>query len=499
MSDSYEQFLSLARELSDLGHAQTLLSWDQETYMPRKAAQQRASSLGAIAGVLHERLVSPKLVGLVAELSERGLEGDGGVNVRELKREQDRAVNVPQDLVVKLTETESLAHAAWVEARDKSEFDLFRPWLDKILELKREVAHLVGFEGSIYNAFLDEYEPDAKVEDVAPVLEDFGRRLVPLVEGIGRTGNDPGRVLRGKEFPVPQQEAFGVRVLGDLGFDMEAGRLDVSVHPFCTSMSASDVRLTTRYGTDEFTQSLFGIIHECGHGLYEQGLPAEAVGTPLCNAVSLGIHESQSRLWENMVGRSREFWEHFLPLLRDVFPDQLRDIDLESFYAAVNHVEPSTIRVEADEVTYNLHILLRTELEIGMVEGEIATADLPSVWNQRMEQYLGICPPTDAEGVLQDVHWSFGGIGYFPTYALGNLYAAQLFDAAKRQIPGLMEDVGGGSFDGLLAWLRQQVHERGARLRAGELIEAISGQRLQSSFLMDYLETKFGQLYGLDE
>ena len=498
MSDSYEQFLSLARELSDLGHAQTLLSWDQETYMPSKAAQQRASSLGAIAGVLHERLVSPTLVGLVAELSERGLEGDGGVNVRELKREQDRAVKVPQDLVVKLTETESLAHAAWVEAREKSEFDLFRPWLDKILELKREIAHLVGFEGSIYNAFLDEYEPEARVEEVAPILEDLGRRLVPLVEGIGRIGKDPGRALRGKEFPVSQQEAFGMRVLADLGFDMEAGRLDVSVHPFCTSMSASDVRLTTRYGTDEFTQSLFGIIHECGHGLYEQGLPAEAAGTPLCSAVSLGIHESQSRLWENMVGRSREFWEHYLPLLKDAFPDQLRAIDLDSFYAAVNHVEPSTIRVEADEVTYNLHILLRTELEIGMVEGDIATADLPSVWNQRMEQYLGIRPPTDAEGVLQDVHWSFGGIGYFPTYALGNLYAAQLFDAAKRQLPGVMEDVGQGVFDGLLAWLRQHVHDRGTRLRAGELIEAISGQRLQSSFLTDYLETKFGQLYGLD-
>jgi carboxypeptidase Taq len=258
------------------------------------------------------------------------------------------------------------------------------------------------------------------------------------------------------------------------------------------------VRLTTRYGTEEFTQSLFGIIHECGHGLYEQGLPTEAVGTPLCSAVSLGIHESQSRLWENMVGRSREFWEHYLPLLKESFPEQLADMDLETFYAAANHVEPSTIRVEADEVTYNLHILLRTELEIGMVEGDIETADLPGAWNQRMEQYLGICPPTDAEGVLQDVHWSFGGIGYFPTYALGNLYAAQLFDAAAQQIPGLMADISHGSFERLLSWLRQNVHGRGARLPAAGLIEAVSGQELQSRFLMEYLETKFGQLYALD-
>lgn len=498
MTDSYEQFLSLARELNDLGHAQTLLSWDQETYMPRKAAQQRASSMGAMAGVLHERLVSPRLVELVGELSESRLAGDRAVNVRELKREQDRAVKVPQELVVKLTETESLAHEAWVGAREKSEFVLFRPWLDKVLELQREVAHLVGFEGSIYNAFLDVYEPDARVEDVWPVLEDLGRRLVPLVEGIGQTGKFPGHVFGGKEFPVQQQEAFGRRVLAELGFDMEAGRLDISVHPFCTSMSASDVRLTTRYGTEEFTQSLFGIIHECGHGLYEQGLPLEAVGTPLCSAVSLGIHESQSRLWENMVGRSREFWEHYLPALKESFPEQLRDIDLETFYAAANHVEPSTIRVEADEVTYNLHILLRTELEIGMVEGDIATADLPAVWNERMEQYLGTCPATDAEGVLQDVHWSFGGIGYFPTYTLGNLYAAQFFDAAKRQLPGLMADISGGSFERLLSWLREHVHGRGARLPAGELIEAVSGQQLRSSYLMDYLQTKFGQLYELD-
>ena len=498
MTKSYEQFLSLARELSDLGHAQTLLSWDQETYMPRKAAPQRASSLGAMAGVLHQRLVAPRLVELVAELSQAQLEGDRRVNVRELKRDQDRAVKVPQELVVKLTETESLAHEAWVEAREKSEFALFKPWLEKLLELKREVAHLVGFEGSIYNAFLDIYEPAARVEEVGPVLEDLGRRLIPLVEGIAQTGKKPGHVLHGREFPIQQQEAFGKRVLAELGFDMEAGRLDVSVHPFCTSMSASDVRLTTRYSTQEFTQSLFGIIHECGHGLYEQGLPSEQAGTPLCTAVSLGIHESQSRLWENMVGRSREFWQHYLPSLKKMFPEQLHGVDLESFYAAANHVEPSMIRVEADEVTYNLHILLRYELEVGLVEGDIGLADLPQAWNEGMEKYLGIRPPTDAEGVLQDVHWSFGLIGYFPTYALGNLYAAQLFAAAKQQIPGLMAAIGQGSFETLLAWLRQHVHGHGARLRAGELIEAVSGEPLQSHYLMDYLETKFGQLYGLD-
>ena len=497
--DSYEEFLSLAREFSDLTHAQTLLSWDQETYMPPKAAQQRASSLGAMAGVLHEKLVAPRLIGLVTELSEAQLEGDRRVNIRELKREQDRAAKVPQALVVKLTETESLAHGAWVEAREKSQFELFRPWLDELLELKREVAHLVGFEGSIYNAFLDIYEPGARIEDVGPVLEDLGRELIPLVEGIAQTGKKPGALLSGKEFPLHQQEAFGKRVLAELGFDLEAGRLDVSVHPFCTSLSPTDVRLTTRYSTQEFTQSLFGIIHECGHGLYEQGLPAQATGTPLCRAVSLGIHESQSRLWENMVGRSREFWEHYLPSLKESFPQQLSGLDLESFYAAANHVEPSMIRVEADEVTYNLHILLRYELEVGLVEGDIATADLPQAWTDGMQKYLGIRPPTDAEGVLQDVHWSFGLIGYFPTYALGNLYAAQLFAAAKQQIPGLMSAISKGSFGTLLAWLRQHVHERGARLHAGELIEAVTGAPLQSSYLMDYLKTKFGQLYRLKE
>ena len=329
------------------------------------------------------------------------------------------------------------------------------------------------------------------------MLEDLGRRLVPLVSAIAATGEKPGRIFSGKEFAIAQQETFGTRVLSELGFDLEAGRLDVSVHPFCTSMSATDVRLTTRYCTREFTQSLFGIIHECGHGLYEQGLPADAAGTPLCSAVSLGIHESQSRLWENMIGRSREFWEHYLPSLQELFPDQLRGIDLDQFFAAVNHVEPSLIRVEADEVTYNLHILLRYELEVALVEGDLDTADLPAAWNERMDTYLGIRPPTDAEGVLQDVHWSFGLIGYFPTYALGNLYAAQLFDSAQQQIPDLMAEISQGSFAPLLDWMRQQVHGRGARLRAGELVEAVTGNPLQSGYLMDYLEGKFGRLYGV--
>jgi len=497
MSDTYEPFMAKVAELADIGHAEGMLSWDQETYMPPKGAAMRARAQGTLAGLHHERLTAPELVGLVKDLKGQDLTGDAAVNVREVGRSQDRALKIPKELVVELSQTESLSHEAWIAAREKADFAHFQPWLEKILKLKKEVAERVGYEGTIYNALLDEYEPYTRAEDIEPVFAALKDKLVPLVEKIAATGKFPARGVLDQDFPVAEQEELGRQVLEDLGFDLEAGRLDVAVHPFCSGTSRDDVRLTTRYSADWLPGSLFGTIHEAGHGLYEQGLPEDAVATPAGGSVSLGIHESQSRLWENMVGRSKAFSTHYLPRLKALFPTQLQNVNLDEFYAAVNQVEPSLIRVEADEVTYNLHILLRFELERDLFEGRVEVKDLPSVWNERMQQYLGVCPPDDAQGVLQDVHWSFGLMGYFPTYTLGNLYGAQFFHQAQQELPDLEGQIGRGEFGGLKTWLNDKVHNRGSRLRASELVEEVTGEKLSADYFTNYLEAKFGALYNL--
>ena len=497
MNKTYKAFVERLHELADISHAQGLMHWDQETYMPPRGATMRARALGTLAGLYHERLTAPALVALVADLKDAALTGDAAVNVREIDRQQGRSLKLPKELVVELSQTESLGHEAWVEARKKSDFALFRPWLEKIVALKKEVAERVGYEGAMYNALLDEYEPHARVEEIVPVFDQLKAQLVPLVEQIVATGQHPARGVLDQAYPIEQQELLSQQVLADLGFDLQAGRLDLAVHPFCSGTSRDDVRLTTRYSADWLPGALFGTIHEAGHGLYEQGLPADANGTPAGASISLGIHESQSRLWENMVGRSKAFWAHYLPKLRVLFPQQLSAVDLDAFYAAVNQVEPSLIRVEADEVTYNLHILLRFELECDLIEGRVAVAELPTAWNERMEQYLGICPPDDARGVLQDTHWSCGLLGYFPTYALGNLYAAQFFHQAHQDLPDLQAQIAQGAFGPLKTWLNEKIHARGARVTASELVEEVTGAALRADCFIDYLQEKFGALYGL--
>ncbi len=497
MNKAYEMFMTHIAELADIGHAQSLIGWDQETYMPPRGVAMRARALGTLAGLYHQRLTAPELVALVEDLQGVELEGDAAVNVREVSREQGRALKIPRELVVELSRTESMAHEAWVEARENSDFALFEPLLAKIVELKKEVADRVGYEGEIYNALLDEYEPYARTEEIVPLFEQLRERLVPLVERIAEIGIFPAQGILDQEYPIAAQETLGLQVMEDMGFDLEAGRLDRAVHPFCSGISRDDVRLTTRYSADWLPGSLFGTIHEAGHGLYEQGLPEDAVGTPAGASVSLGIHESQSRLWENMIGRSRAFWTHYLPRLKALFPGQLESVDIDAFYAAVNQVESSLIRVEADEVTYNLHIILRFELERDLFAGRVSVGDLPAVWNERMEQYLGLRPPDDAQGVLQDIHWSMGGMGYFPTYTLGNLYAAQFFNQAQKDLSDLEGQIERGELGHLKTWLNEKIHQRGSRLRAGELVVEVTGEKLNADYFTDYLEAKFSTLYGV--
>lgn len=498
MSSTYERFVQRVREISTIGAIESLLEWDQETYMPRKAAADRADQLALLAGYGHERLISEEFGKLLEELQSRVEASDfaAATNVREMARRHQRAVRIPTALVQEIARATALAKDDWVAARRENHFAKFAPHLEKLLDLKRQVADHVGWNTEPYDALMDEFEPGAKAADIQAVFDQLRERLVPLVAEIAAAPRKPDTSILARECPRPAQEAFGRSVIEAMGFDFDAGRIDVSTHPFCSGRAPYDVRLTTRYDERYLPMSLFGSMHEAGHGLYEQGLPAEHRGTPMAYSVSLGIHESQSRMWENLVGRSREFWQHFHPMLQKTFP-ALADVSLDDWYFAINTVRPSFIRVEADEVTYTLHIILRFNLERRLIAGSLSVKDVPEAWNAGMKELLGITPSTNTEGCLQDIHWSLGIFGYFPTYALGNLYAAQFFNAARRAIPGLSEQIAAGKLRPLLEWLRANIHQHGMRYRAHELVRVVTGAELSHQPFVEYLNSKFRPLYGL--
>ncbi len=507
MNTEYARFLLLAREIRDLGATGALLAWDQEVLLPPKGLAARARHRAALAGVVHEKMCAPMYGELVDDLAASGeFGGLGGqadhaaTAVREAKRDRDRAVKIPHALVTELAEATSLSQQAWQEARARDDWPAFAPHLARLVALKRREAAAVGHEGEPYNALLDEFEPGARVEALAPLLSGLAAEIVPLITAIGearaRAAEDPGALLRG-DFDVVRQEQFSREVLAGMGFDLTAGRLDVSTHPFTSGTGPGDVRLTTRYDPCDLRVGLYATIHEGGHGLYEQGIPAEFEGTPLGDCASLGIHESQSRLWENFVGRSLAFWEHWALRARELFPERLGRATPEALHRAVNEVRPSLIRIEADEATYNLHIALRLELERALLAGEIETADLPALWNARLQSILGLTPATNREGVLQDIHWACGLFGYFPTYTLGNLYAAQLREAAAAALGDLDALIARGDTAPLLAWLRANIHARGRLLRAGALCREATGRDLETAPFVRYLKGKFGALYGV--
>ncbi len=502
-SDTYARFVSAVREI-DLAHsAEALLDWDQEVLMPKRAAEYRAAQTAFLAGLAHEKLTGDGFGDLLAAV-EREADADPLVsaNVRELRRDFDRSVKVPTWLVQEIARTTTLAKQTWQTARKNSDFASFAPTLEKVLDLKRQMADHIGWKTEPYDALMDEYEPGAKSADVQALFDELRKELVPLVRDIAAAPRQPDLSILSRVCPQPAQAAFGRRVAEAIGFEFDAGRLDVSTHPFCSGTCPNDVRLTTRYDEKYLPMSLFGVLHEAGHGLYEQGLEMANVGTPMGKAVSLGIHESQSRMWENMVGRSREFWQHFLPALLQQFPALAgagggSPVTLDAWVFAINAVRPSLIRVEADEVTYGLHIMLRFDLERRMIAGKLAVRDVPAAWNDGMKALLGIAPPDDAQGCLQDIHWSMGSFGYFPTYQLGNLYAAQLFAAARRALPDLPQKIAGGEFRTLREWLRTNIHRHGKRHRATELLRQVTGQAPTVRPYMDYLNGKFRPLYGL--
>ena len=486
------------KEIGTLDSVASLLHWDHRAMMPPKGLEVRTEANALIERLMHERLTHPPFVENVHLLADEAdsLHEDDRVCIREIKREVDRAVKVPPELVEELSRQGTRSHAAWVKAREASDFSSFAPYLSRMVDLRIAEAEALGFSDRPYDAMLDRFEPAADEAGTTAVFADLRSRLVPFVQ---KVLDKPGRsaaMIRGPEFPVEKQRRFGLDVIGRMGFDFDAGRQDTSAHPFCSG-TLGDVRITTRFDPKDLSKALFGMIHEAGHALYEQGLDASRKGTPLAESISMAIHESQSRLWENMVGRSLPFWEHMLPVLRTTFPEALGEKNLEDFYRAINIIEGSLIRVEADEATYQLHVILRFEIESDLVNRRVTVQDLPALWNAKMEKYLGVKVPNDADGVLQDVHWSEGLFGYFPTYALGNLYCAQFFAQAKKDVGDLEAQIGRGDFSGLLTWLRENIHGLGKRYRAADLVKRVTGDDLSAGPFMDYLEEKFVPLYDL--
>ncbi len=487
------------RRISYLESALDLLGWDQETAMPRGGAKTRARARGELTEIVHSAWQAPSFSDAL-RAAEDVVDGDGRSArlVREVRRRYDRRVRVPSSLAEETAIATSEAQTAWIEARSKNAFSQFAPHLERLLKLRRRTAEALRYEGeSLYDALMDKYEPYGRAAKVRELGEQVKPTLIELVGKYAPICREVRRDFLSRPFPVEQQQAFGEQVLRDLGYDLERGLIAVSAHPFCSGISSpSDVRVTTRYTENDVKSALSGLIHECGHALYEQGFDPEWEGTPVAQAISMGIHESQSRLWENQIGTSPEFWSHYFPKLVDQFPDQLGDVELDEFVRAFNIVEPSLIRVEADEVTYNLHVLLRFELEQDLLEERLPVADLPTVWNQKMEEYLGLRPDSDATGCLQDIHWSMGAFGYFPTYFLGNVYSAQFYTAARAALPDLDQQISRGEFQPLRNWLRTEIHELGSVYSATEISERVSGTDLHADALLTYLKSKFETLYS---
>lgn len=483
-----------AREIGALRSASGLLGWDQETFMPEKGGAVRAESQAVLGTLLHEKLTADGYWAQLQQASELALDARTAALVRELKRDAENARKIPADLAGELARTASLAQQAWARAREAhagagAPAD-FLPWLERMVALKRREADCLGHSGSPYDALLDQFEPGATVAALTPVLETLRDGLVPLLDRIlGQA--QPVPAAPSGEVSVEAQKAFNARLLRDMGFDLDAGRLDDSTHPFTQGMGPSDVRLTTRYRADDWLNAVFSTLHEGGHGLYEQGLPEEEWGTPLGEAVSLAIHESQSRFWENRVGRSRPYWRHVLPIARTMLGSPVTEETLDGVLARVNAVDRSLIRVEADEVTYNLHVLLRFQIEKELFSGTLEVGDLEAAWNEGMRSLLGVVPETPAQGFMQDVHWSCGLFGYFPTYTLGNLYAAQFSVAMERDLGPLDPLIESGNLAPLRNWLRENIHRHGREFPADALCRRVTGADLDAGHFLKYLEGKY--------
>lgn len=497
---AYEWLVAYSKETAYLRSFAALAGWDQQTYAPPKGMAHRAQMFAVIAKIVHQRSSDPRIGEILAVVEASDLAKDprssAAANIREWRREYDQTIRIPERLAVELAEASSAGQSFWSQARPKNDWQGFVPYLRRMLALKREQAGALGYAKEPYDALLDQYEPGETASGLEPLFARLRKELSQLLGQIQHAPRKPGTSVLRRTFSQAGQQAFEREVLRRVGYDLEGGRVDPTQHPFESSIGPGDVRLATRYDVNNFNEFFFSTLHECGHGLYEQGLDAGHFGTPMGQAVSLGIHESQSRTWENLVGRSLGFWRYWYPKAQRHFA-ALEDVSLETFHFAVNAVEPSLIRVEADEVTYNLHILIRFELELALMRGQLEVEDLPEAWNQKYREHLGVTPPDHKDGVMQDVHWSEGYLGYFPTYTLGNLYAAQFFQQAQRELGDLESQFQRGEFATFLNWSREKIHRQGSRLLPRDLVREVTGEDLNPEPLLEYLQQKYRALYGL--
>ncbi len=485
----------------DLNAAYAVLDWDQQTYMPSGGAEGRSEQASTLRRLAHEHFTSPAfeqaLVAAADEVASLDTDSDEVRTVKYVRRAFDKATRVPAAWVGEFSRVTILAQHSWEVAKKAALFSRFEPDLTRVAAMRREYAGFFAPYDHVYDPLLDDYEPGMKTSEVQEVFAELRPAQVALVREIGERGRPVDDSILRLGYDEGSQWTFSEQVVRDFGYDFERGRQDRSSHPFTTSFDINDVRITTRLLPDYLPEAMFGSMHEAGHALYEQGISSSLRRTPVAGGASLGMHESQSRMWENLVGRSRPFWKAYFPDLQKLYPSQLGGVRLETFYLALNKVEPSLVRTAADEATYNLHIMLRFELEVALMQGSLAVRDLPEAWNQKYRDYLGITPPDDAKGVLQDIHWSLGYMGYFPTYTLGNLIACQLWQNIRQDIPDLDEHIARKDFQPLLSWLRTQIHQHGAKFEPMELLERVTGRRLTAEPYLQYLRDKFGEVYAL--
>ena len=500
-AEAYRWLLDYSKETALYESMKRLLGWDQRTCLPKGGHSHRAQQIATITALIHRRATDPAFGEMLAKAEATAIPGgplsDEAVNLREWRRNYDRTIKIPEALAVELAKAASQGELAWQSMRSENDWKGFLPYLKRIISLKRQEATALSTEGEeIYNALIQNFEPGENANNIQVLFDELGGATVKLLEKIKASPRKPDLTALQGESPIPVQESFISETAARMGYDRAAGRIDSSAHPFTSKIGPGDIRITTRFDPNSFIMALFSLIHETGHALYEQGLPVEHWGTPRGSSISMAIHESQSRMWENMVARSPGFWKHFYPSARKHFP-WLQEVDIDKFLFALNEVRPSLIRTEADEVTYNLHIIMRFELEKMLIGGELEPEDLPGAWNSKMAQYLRLVPPDYADGVMQDVHWSGGAIGYFPSYALGNMYAAQFYARAQQKLGNLQEMFEAGEFGNFLGWLRENIHSQGSRCLPRDLVKAVTGEELNAHHLIGYLEQKYERLYGL--
>lgn len=490
MQNAYSALVELRKEIALLGSTSATLSWDQETQLNSRAINYRAEQLAYLSGKSHQLATSNVYAKCLAQAEQEAPEEiHKSANLREWRHHFDRTTKLPQELVERSSKTSSIAKSVWAEARNKGDFSLFAPQLEELLAIAKEKAELWGYSDEPYDALLGNYERAANTRDVVAIFNQFEAPLTKLArEAVALNKNKPARKLTG-DFPIAAQQTLNREVAESIGFDFKAGRIDTTTHPFCTTLGPEDVRLTTRYYSHDFTASLFGVMHEAGHGLYEQGLPSEYYGQPSGSAVSLGIHESQSLLWEAHVGRSHSFWNHWLPRAQELFP-QLADWTLDEFLHTINQAKYSFIRVDADEATYDLHILLRFDIERRLLNGEIGVNDIPAVWNAKFRDMFDMLPENDSAGCLQDIHWAMGGLGYFPTYTLGNLNASQLYHTAS-QIPLIKEACSRADYAPLLQWMREKIHQHGSTYHPQDLMLRATSETTNPNYHLEHLKRRF--------